>query len=130
MAIFGAGKRTPARRTGRKTRPCVIVIAATVLHDRKRLLVAPVTHSQQAPGDSVRLPPSVKRRLGLDEQASWVMCTELNSFVWPGFDLAPVSRAEPDRFSWGFLPVELVAQIKQAILHQQKIGGLRIVVRD
>jgi hypothetical protein len=35
----------------------------------------------------------------------------MNRFVWPGPDLRPVSRAEPERFEYGFLPPALFRQV-------------------
>jgi hypothetical protein len=31
-----------------------------------------------------------KARLGLDADSSWIVLTEVNDFVWPGFDVRPV----------------------------------------
>jgi len=71
----------------------------------------------------------VKRRLGLDAAASWIITRELNRFVWPGYDLRPVSRDQPDVFSWGFLPVELLEAVKRAVTAHQRAKRLRAVDR-
>jgi hypothetical protein len=47
---------------------------------------------------------AVKRRLGLDDQRSWVMATEVNRFLWPGPDLRPISPRYPSEFAYGGLP--------------------------
>jgi hypothetical protein len=53
--------------------------------------VAAITHSLPArPQDASELPMDVKRRLRLDAQRSWVVCSELDRFVWPGPDLRPI----------------------------------------
>lgn len=52
--------------------------------------VAPVTHSPPARmQDGLELPAEVKRALGLDTERAWLICAELNRFVWPGPDLRP-----------------------------------------
>jgi hypothetical protein len=60
--------------------------------------------------------PAAKRRLGLDAGRSWIITNELNQFVWPGYDLRPISRAHPDTFHCGFLPTEIFAAVKRGIL--------------
>jgi hypothetical protein len=45
----------------------------------------------------------LKRHLGLDDDASWIVLDELNSFVWPGFDLRPVP-GRPGEYAYGHLP--------------------------
>ena len=34
-------------------------------------------------------PDTVKRRLELDDERSWIVLTEANRFIWPGPDLRP-----------------------------------------
>lgn len=104
---------------GSKQRPCAIVVAVKDDAGVVSVVVAPVTHSPPAPpSEGVELPPRVKRHLGLDEQKSWVVVTDLNTFAWPGFDLHPIPNAPPGTFDYGFLPpalhAEIVARIVQA----------------
>jgi hypothetical protein len=48
-------------------------------------LVCPVTHSPPSdPGDAIEIPPATKRRLGLDDERSWIVLTESNRFVCQG----------------------------------------------
>src|ERR1700744_5953917 len=89
---------------GRKSRPCAIVVAMADEEGDTLVYVAPITHSRPDPGTAVELPAGVKRRLGLDASASWVVTSELNRFIWPGYDLRPISRNSPDVFFWGYLP--------------------------
>jgi mRNA-degrading endonuclease toxin of MazEF toxin-antitoxin module len=80
------------REEGRKTRPCVIVVAVETTRRGLTLVrVAPVTHSPpDNPSTAVELPAAVKRHLGLDDGRSWVILDEVNEFAWPGFDLRPI----------------------------------------
>jgi hypothetical protein len=77
--------------------------------------VVPITHSSPA-GDAVEIPLTVKRRLGLDEERSWAVVSEVNRFVWPGPDLRPVPRGDDERFDYGFLPPSLFHQIRDQLL--------------
>jgi hypothetical protein len=76
----------------------------------------PITHTRPAAiRHPVKLPAWVKRRLGLDEEPAWIITDELNQFIWPGFDLRPISRHAMDTFHFGFLPVEILDAVKRAI---------------
>ncbi len=104
---------------GRKDRPCVI-IAVEQRETAILVSVVPLTHRPpDDPGSAVRVPPIVKRRLGLDDLLSWVAVTEANRFVWPGPDLRPVSRSE-QRFDYGFVPPRLYLAIRDAYLARGK----------
>lgn len=99
---------------GRKNRPCAIVLTVApdpASQDAPRVYVVPITHRRpDDPGAALELPQRVKRHLGLDDQPSWVVLDELNTFVWPGFDLRPVP-GKPGQFAYGFLPPRLFAQL-------------------
>ena len=77
---------------GRKDRPAVIVLAAERASDGAIVVtVLPITH--RAPDDraaAVEIPPAVKRLLSLDRERSWIVVSEGNEFVWPGYDLRKV----------------------------------------
>ena len=101
---------------GTKDRPCVLVLTATDEDGDLVVTVVPITHSPpDNPEDAVELPLPTKQRLGLDAERSWVVVSEINRFVWPGPDLRPVSRAEPDRFDYGMLPPSLFRQVRDRL---------------
>src|ERR1700730_9111461 len=94
---------------GRKDRPCVIALAVERQQDGETLMtvlpvtVLPVTH--RAPQDAaaaVEIPRAVKQHLGLDDDRSWVIVSEGDQFVWPGYDLRKVRST--DRYEYGYLP--------------------------
>jgi hypothetical protein len=115
---------------GRKNRPCAVVLTLVDEEGDTVVYVAAITHSPPEGDDSaVALPPAVKRRLGLDAEASWIITRELNRFVWPGYDLRPISRDKPDVFAWGFLPVEILEAVKRAVAAHQRAGRLKAVDR-
>jgi hypothetical protein len=109
---------------GRKDRPCVIVTAVKRIADgRLRVRVLPITHRPSEPGRGVAVPPKVKRYLGLDADASWIVLDEVNEFIWPGVDLRPVSRAKPGVWTFGILPLEMFDEIRaklRALLQQRQ----------
>lgn len=115
---------------GRKARPCAIVVVMIDADGDTRVYVAPITHSPPDDPHAVELPLAVKKRLGLDDAPSWIVTSELNRFVWPGYDLRPITRDKPDAFAWGFLPVEIFAALKQGIAAHQQERRLRLTPRE
>jgi hypothetical protein len=115
---------------GRKARPCAIVVATADEDGDTKVYVAPITHSQPDDPHAVELPAAVKRRLGLDGAPSWIVTSELNRFIWPGYDLRPITRNKPDVFAWGFLPVGIFAALKQGIAVHQRERRLRLTPRE
>jgi hypothetical protein len=67
------------------------------------------------PSQGVELPLKVKQQIGLDWQRAWVIVTELNQFIWPGFDLYPIP-GQPNRYDYGFLPPKLFREIRTRIV--------------
>ena len=123
-----AREAAAGEESGRKDRPAVVVVAALTIQGRTRLLVAPVTHSPpEATADAIEVPANVKRLVSLDSARSWIVTTELNSFIWPGPDIriSPASRnpiidAVPD---WLFF------KVRDAILQRSRAGQLDITSR-
>lgn len=101
---------------GRKERPSVIVVAIDRVMDGATLAtVLPITHSPPAdPAVAVELPAPVKRHLGLDAERSWIVVSEGNEFVWPGYDLRKVANA--DRYDCGFLPPRTFDKVVTAFM--------------
>jgi hypothetical protein len=91
----------------------VVVLAKIVEAGQTQLLVAPITHSEPAPGEGVPIPPSVKQHLGLDDEPSWIVTTELNRFIWPGPDIRPAKGSETPLY--GAIPARLFEQVKAQI---------------
>jgi hypothetical protein len=111
-AYLWSSEAVEGQEEGLKDRPCALVLSAQDDGGDTVVAVVPVTHRPpQHPEEAVEIPPTVKRRLGLDEARSWIVVSEINRFVWPGPDLRPVSSAEPERFAYGFLPPGLFRQV-------------------
>lgn len=110
------------REEGRKDRPSVIVLCVTRAADQAvTVTVLPITHA--APRDSksaVEIPRAIKQHLGLDDARSWVVVSEGNEFVWPGYDLRKVPGT--DTYEYGFLPPRFFNQVRDAFVVFNRAG--------
>jgi hypothetical protein len=117
--------RSAGRGNGRAQGSSSVVVAAVrrTADGQFRVRVLPITHVPAEPARSVAIPARVKRHLGLDDDASWIVLDEINEFAWPGVDLRPVSRAKPGVWTFGVLPTELFDEIRaklRSILDQRR----------
>ncbi len=112
---------------GRKDRPCVIVVAAEEIDGQILVTVAPITHTRPSASElanAIELPAATKARLGLDDQRSWAIASDLNQFVWPGVDLRPTVRGG-DQIAYGFLPTTMTETLRGMIL-KLALSGARL----
>lgn len=116
---------------GAKDRPAAIVVATRLGEQGEiKVIVAPIAHSPpQDLAVSLEIPSGVCRALGLDGERQWIRFDELNSFVWPGFDLRPIP-GKGGRNDYGFLPKEIYEAMRKGILEAQRTRKLRPVARD
>jgi hypothetical protein len=114
---------------GRKDRPCVVVLSVKSQDGLTSVIVAPITHTPPLrPEHAVEIPAATKVRLGLDEQPSWIIASDLNRFVWPGVDLRPVARGA-QRFDYGLLPANLYRELRDKVLDLARAGRAAITTR-
>jgi hypothetical protein len=115
---------------GRKDRPCVIVLTTERASDGPTVVtVLPVT--SRVPDNAaaaIEIPRAIKNMLGLDAQRSWVMVSEGNKFVWPGYDLRKVP-GNPARYAYGFLPPRFFNDVLRAFGAWHKAGKGRLTGR-
>jgi len=99
---------------GIKDRPCAIILVTTDdADDHKTVTVLPITHTPPSNPDlAVEIPHETKRRLGLDDDRSWIVLTEANRFIWPGPDLRPARRDELGDVAYGLLPRALFKHVR------------------
>lgn len=117
------------RAEGRKDRPAVIVVSVKQESGRNLVAVLAVTHTAPCVADSaVEIPGAVKRHLGLDEARSWIVVSEINEFVWPGYDLRRIPGL--DRFDYGFLPPRLYTKVKSVMEAWDRKNRVASVSRD
>jgi hypothetical protein len=107
------------REEGDKDRPALVLAIVAHLDDgMPAVRVLPITHSPpKNPDEAIEIPPATKRRLGLDDERSWIVLTESNRFVWPGPDMRPV---DSDTGYFGPLPPNLFAEVKRRFVELAK----------
>jgi hypothetical protein len=100
-----------------------VVICVEDVDGEKVVTVAPITHTK--PDDlvlAIELTPATRRRLGLDAQKNWIMATEVNTFFWPGPDLAPNATGS---YEYGELPAVVFNALKDRILAAESIATVK-----
>lgn len=101
---------------GDKDRPCAIVMTTRNEGGGPVVLVLPVTHSPPSDPDlAVEIPLQTKRRLGLDDQRSWIVVTDANRFVWPGPDLRPREPGVAETVVYGYLPASIFNAVRDKL---------------
>jgi len=114
---------------GRKDRPSVIVLSVEEAGtDGTTVMVLPITHSEPPPGEGIEIPTAIKRHLGLDEARSWVIISEGNEFLWPGYDLR--KRRKTNSYAYGFLPPRFFTSLIKAFVAWHERNRGRTVSRD
>jgi hypothetical protein len=116
------------REEAAKDRPCVIVHLRINEYRETEVYISPITHTAPVqPERAMEVPRSTKTRLRLDTQASWIISTEINRFIWPGPDIRTVPGGG---MAYGLLPAamtrDLILQIKANAFDQ----SLQVVGRD
>ena len=108
------------REEGSKDRPTVIVLAVEREPDGATIVtVLPITHSAPSePASAVEIPAPVKQHLGLDGDRSWIIVSEGNEFLWPGYDLRKLPHS--DRYDYGFLPPRFFNRVLKAFVSWHK----------
>jgi hypothetical protein len=75
------------------------------------------------------MPAAIAKSLGLDAKRHWLRLTQLNRFIWPGYDLRP-RPDDPNRVDYGFIPEAFFNQVKAAIIAENSKRKLSITPRD
>ena len=116
------------RQEARYPRPCAIVLSYRRSADGAMIaMLAPITHAEPRPDDrAIEIPLAVKKRLGMDDQRSWVVVDEVNETVWPGYDLQTNAQGQ---YAYGFIPPTLFRRIKAEMLQLLKASRLKRVPR-
>lgn len=115
---------------GVKDRPCAVLLAMTDDEGEQKVIVLPVTHTP--PNDAahaVEIPAATKRRLGLDDERSWIVVSESNRFTWPGPDLRPAISGDPTSVAYGLLPKALFEAVRAKWLALYEARKAHLVTR-
>jgi hypothetical protein len=124
-------EHSAGQEEGLKDRPCAIIFALLDEDGELRVTVLPVTHV--APREqhmAVELPMATKRRLGLDDERSWIVLTEGNEFAWPGPDLRPIAGGGAESVALGFLPPKLFSLVRDQFLALHRRRKAAVVTRS
>lgn len=113
---------------GVKDRPCAVLLAVADDEGERKVIVLPITHVPPSnPAHAVEIPSATKRRLGLDDDRSWIVINESNRFIWPGPDLRPAVSGDPASVAYGLLPKALFDDVRTkwlALFNARKTHGV------
>lgn len=119
------------RVEGAKHRPCAVVMAVSNDDGEKIVTVLPITHSVPTSSDmAVEIPAATRRRLGLDDERSWVIVTEANRFTWPSPDIGLASPGDLASAAYGLLPAGVFRQVRATLLQAIRLRRLQSVRRS
>ena len=114
---------------GVKDRPCTVVLVTADEDGEQWVTVLPITHTPPpGPELAVEIPAATKRRLGLDDERSWVVLSEANRFLWPGPDVGPARPRDAATVAYGQLPYTLFEEIRTkfiAAIRARRAGVVR-----
>ena len=118
------------REEGVKDRPCAVVLVSSHESDTVLVTVVPITHTPPSnPEFAVEIPHVTKRRLGLDDQGSWIVVSEANRFLWPGPDLRLGQSGDANSVAYGMLPRKLFNLVRDKFANTMEGGASPIVPR-
>jgi len=115
---------------GVKDRPCAVILVTTDNDGDQMVTVLPITHTPPLnPALAVEIPHLTKRRLGLDDERSWIVLTEANRFVWPGPDLRFSRSGDTSSIAYGLLPSDLFKEVKRKLIEAISTNSMNLVPR-
>lgn len=124
-AYLWRGEHERGQEEGTKDRPCAVLLSVTEATGGRTVVVLPITHTPpRHEAEAIEIPPATKRRLGLDDERSWIVLTEANRFTWPGPDLRPQRPGDAASIAYGELPGELFRRVRDcwAALSAARLG--------
>lgn len=128
-AYLWSHEHEAGREEASKDRPAAVVALVRIADDHHEVAVIPITSSApDDPREAVEIPPATRARLGLQEEACWVVVSEFNVFAWPGPDLRPVTLGSSS-VVYGQLPPKLMARIREAFAAWRKLRPQRTIRR-
>ena len=118
---------------GVKDRPCAVILLVKDDEGGDVVTVLPITHTPPSHSETslaIEIPADTKRRLGLDDDRSWIVLSEANRFVWPGPDLRMAQDGDPSSVVYGMLPARLFERIRTTFLDALKGRKASLVQRS
>lgn len=121
-------EKAQGQEEGRKARPCLIVHKRQNEFDETEVYICPITHTPPSTiTRALEIPPATKKRLGLDDDQSWLITNEVNRFTWRGPD---VVKTQSDRLAYGYLPYSLTKTAVELVKENATDRSLGVVDRD
>ena len=115
---------------GVKDRPCAVVLVVSDDQGNEVVTVLPVTHTPPSdPALAIEIPHATKRRLGLDDERSWIILSEANRFTWPGPDLRMERNGDATSVVYGMLPERLFERVRRTFITVLKARRAELVLR-
>ncbi len=125
-----AAEHLRGQEEGVKDRPCAVVVVVTNDQGNEVVTVLPITHTPPSdPALAVEIPHATKRRLGLDDERSWIVIAEANRFTWPGPDLRMEKNGDASTVVYGILPEHLFERVRISFLTALKARRAGLVPR-
>jgi hypothetical protein len=117
---------------GSKERPAVIVVCINLQGSAEpSVVVLPITHSPpSAAHQAIEMPADVARKAGLDAARTWVVLSEFNEFVWPGFDLRHVPGRDSATVAYGFVTSGFFGILRDRWLALDRAGKSQSISRN
>lgn len=123
-------REAAAGRDQGKDRPACLIAASDPSVSPRFVVILPITHTPPGKDMSgIEIPLKVRRAIGLDDAPSWVIVSEHNVDEWPNGGLSPLP-GQANKFSYGFIPPGLFAQVKARFLELSDQGKSAGVKRD
>jgi hypothetical protein len=117
---------------GVKDRPCAVVFLIKNEDSSDVVTVLPITHTPPSNSEAdlaIEIPIETKRRLGLDDERSWIVLSEANRFTWPGPDLRMARNDDTSSVVFGLLPDYLFERVRTTFLAALKASKVQTVPR-
>lgn len=114
---------------GSKKRPVVIMSVVPKADGFTRVAVLPITSKVGDPSSRIEIPENARKRLGLDADSSWISFTDLNEFVWPGYDLE-LAHPESEGPEFGFLSGKFFDKVVMQFIQAVKSGTIERIPRE
>jgi hypothetical protein len=115
---------------GGKDRLCVVILVTEEDPQGPVVTALPVTHTPPRDASlAVELPAATTRRLGLDDQRSWIVVTDANRFIWPGLDLGFARGGDSASLAYGLLCAHIFNEMRAKFISAVRAPKAAAVAR-
>ena len=113
---------------GEYPRPCAVVVQIAPKDGGPlQAMLCGITHTEpRPPSEGILVPPDLKRSLGLDDQPSWVITSEVNTVNWSDRRFV---KTPSGQWEYGVFPRELMEEIRDRMMVRIRAGSMDVVNR-